>query len=187
MKRLFIAFKIHPDQGFLTTFRDLRNAMARQQIKWVDERIIHITLKFLGDTEEKTIPAISGILDKRAMQTHALEIRLKGLGIFGSRYDPRVVWTGIEPWDALASLMKSLREDLIPVGFEPDRQNLVPHLTLGRIRELRDKESFNETLEKYKSVSSVPVLLQEMILYESILHREGPEYIKIRTFQLKDG
>jgi 2'-5' RNA ligase len=184
MKRLFIAFKIHPDEGFLKSYRDLRKAMGRQQIKWVDERIIHVTLKFLGDTEEKKIAPISRILEERARRTPAMEVRLKGLGIFGSRYDPRVVWTGIEPWNDLSALMKALREDMIPMGFEPDRQNLVPHLTLGRIREIRDRVSFDQALEGNKSVMSDPVLLDEMILFESILHREGPEYNNLKSLPL---
>ena len=81
--------------------------------------------------------------------------------------------------------MKNIHHDLLAIGYEADRQNLVPHLTLGRIKLLRDKIIFRSTLDKFRTISSEPVHLSEMVLYESILHREGPEYIVLDRFQFK--
>ena len=69
MKRLFAALKINPDAGFLTEYRNLQAAMKYQQIKWVEERNIHITLKFFGETQESEIPAISRPLAFSAANT----------------------------------------------------------------------------------------------------------------------
>jgi 2'-5' RNA ligase len=185
MKRLFAALKIHPDGDFLSAYRNLQTAMRLQQIKWVEEHNIHITLKFFGDTEEHKIPRISRIFFTRAEQTPVPVFRLKGLGIFGSRYDPRVVWTGIEPYQELVCLMTAIRDDLIPAGYEPDRQNLVPHLTLGRIKQVKDRKLFDESLKKYEGITSAPMNPGEIILYESILRREGPEYRVLKAFKFK--
>lgn len=176
MKRLFAALKITPDTEFLSGYQALQSAMKFQQIKWVEEYNIHITLKFFGETEEKLIPRISSILANRALQTPPVEFRLSNLGIFGSSYSPKVIWVGIDPYEALAGLMKNIQTDLRQAGFEPDRQNLVPHLTLGRVKLVKDRVSFGRALDEFREISSEPMVIDEIILYESILRKEGPEY-----------
>jgi 2'-5' RNA ligase len=182
MKRLFAAIKILPDSEFLDGFRRLRGMLRGDQIKWVEEHTIHITLKFFGETEEALIPRIGERLGERASQSKLPALQLKGIGIFGSRYDPRVIWTGIEPFEPLARLMKEIQRDMVPVGFDMDRQNIVPHLTLGRIRMIRDKVSFQRVIDQFQTLKSKPEIAEEIILFESILRREGPEYIVLRKF-----
>ena len=168
----------------MVKYRELKQALRHEQIKWVEENNIHVTLKFFGDTEERKIPVIGTVLEKRASSTPAFSLRLAGLGIFGSSYAPKVVWTGIEPYKEVADLMKSVHSDLDAAGFPADRQNLVPHLTLGRIKLLRDRIIFNRVLDQYRPITSTMLPISEVILYESILHREGPEYIALRRFPL---
>ncbi len=180
-KRLFIAIKVEPGREYMGEFRALKTALRGESIKWVEERNIHLTLKFLGETEESRIPAILSALEGVASATDSVQFSLKGIGVFGSSYNPRVVWAGIEPYDRLAQLMEEVHTALEPVGFPRDRQNLVPHLTLGRVKFLRDKRSFQDTLEEYRGMESEPMTARQMILFESILKKEGPEYIVLRT------
>jgi RNA 2',3'-cyclic 3'-phosphodiesterase len=182
MKRLFAALKIHPDAEFLAKYRELKQELRQEPIKWVEEHNIHITLKFFGETEERHIREICSVLQKRASATASIDLKLSGLGIFGSSYAPKVVWVGIEPYAELQGLMKNTHADLAVIGFEPDRQNLVPHLTLGRIKFLRDKIIFNRSIARYKTISSSALHITEMILFESILRREGPQYIALDKF-----
>ncbi|MDP1621794.1 MAG: RNA 2',3'-cyclic phosphodiesterase [Bacteroidales bacterium] len=182
MKRLFAALKIHPDAGFLAKYAELRSVLRQEQIKWVEDRNIHITLKFFGETEERKIPEIGAELKKRAAVTSSIDLRLTGLGIFGSSYSPKVIWVGIEPYIELSDLMKNIHADLKTAGFEPDRQNLVPHLTLGRIKFLKDKILFNRAIDQYRVISSSFLHVGEVILFESILRHEGPEYIVLQKF-----
>jgi 2'-5' RNA ligase len=182
MKRLFTAIKIHPDPDFLAKLRELKHVLRNEQIKWVEEHNIHITLKFFGETEEKQVAGICSVLEKRAIQTPVIELRLAGLGIFGSSYAPKVIWAGIEPYNELSGLMRLIHSDLRVLGYEPDRQNLVPHLTLGRIKFLKDKITFTRATGQNKNIASQTMTAGEMILYESILRREGPEYSALATF-----
>ncbi len=181
MKRLFIAIKIHPDKGFFEEYRKLKSELRQESIKWVEEYNIHITLKFLGDTSEDRIPEITEIMEEAGKVTSPFKFSLKGLGIFGSKYDPRVIWIGIEPYQFLSDQMKLIREKCQKIGFEPDRQNLVPHLTIGRIRFLRDKKNFQQVIDKYRNLSSQGMIADTMILFESILKKEGPVYIPLKT------
>ena len=185
MKRLFAALKIHPDADFLPKYRKLKDELRHEQIKWVEDHNIHVTLKFFGETEERKIKEISTVLKRRASATSFIDLRLSGLGIFGSSYAPKVIWVGIEPYAAISDLMKDTHNDLKVIGFEPDRQNLVPHLTLGRIKFLSDKIIFNRNIDHFKTISSSSIRIGEMVLFESILRREGPEYIALEKFPFK--
>jgi 2'-5' RNA ligase len=182
MKRLFAALKIDPDREFLAEYRELKDKLQHEQIKWVEEHNIHVTLKFFGETEERKINEICSVLDSRASATPSIDLQITGTGIFGSSYAPKVIWAGIEPYARISLLMKNLQTDLKNIGFEPDRQNPVPHLTLGRIKFLRDKIIFNRTIEQFKKISSSPAQIGEIVLFESILRREGPEYISLAKF-----
>jgi RNA 2',3'-cyclic 3'-phosphodiesterase len=182
MKRLFAAIKIYPDPEFMKHFHQLKQQLSFEKIKWVEDHNIHITLKFFGETEEKKIPEIRDVLYKIADKNRSFRFRLSSIGIFGSRYDPRVIWTGIEPYDSLVLLMQAFRDELGAIGYQPDRQNLVPHLTLGRVKEIRDKQNFQDVIGRYREMVSKEMIAGEFLLYESILKREGPVYLALFTF-----
>jgi RNA 2',3'-cyclic 3'-phosphodiesterase len=184
MKRLFAAIKILPDKYFLDHLNQLKTQLSHEKIKWVEDYNIHITLKFFGDTEIKKIPEIEHVLQQIASCHSLFAFRLVNLGIFGSKYDPKVIWAGIEPYDHIVNLMKDIHTGLKTIGYEPDRQNLVPHLTIGRIKGLKDKQFFQRTIEKFREISSSEMSATEFLLYESILKREGPVYIPLNTFPL---
>jgi RNA 2',3'-cyclic 3'-phosphodiesterase len=182
MKRLFVAIKINPDKEFLNQVHSLETSLQHERIKWVEDHNIHITLKFFGETEEKQIPGIISVLKNVSAVSKSFSYSLKNLGIFGSSYEPRVIWIGLEPYQELVDLMKKIQSEMIPLGFEPDRQNLVPHLTLGRIKYLKDKPLFQRTIDRYKSVASSEMKAESFILFESILKKEGPVYVALDTF-----
>lgn len=182
MKRLFIAIKIQPDKGFLDQFFQLRIHLEHERIKWVEDHNIHVTLKFLGDTESKKIPLVESSIQEVVAGHSPFTVKLYKLGLFGSRYDPRVIWIGIEPYDYLVKLMKDIHAALEPIGYERDRQNIVPHLTLGRIKEVRDKKLFQLIIEKFRNTSSSGMIVRDCLLYESILKREGPVYMVQNAF-----
>jgi 2'-5' RNA ligase len=55
MKRVFIAVKIDPDDLFTKIISSLKSGLKDENIKWTESGNIHITLSFLGDTDEKRI------------------------------------------------------------------------------------------------------------------------------------
>ena len=185
MKRLFVAIKLDPGKEFLKQLCELRSQFFDERIKWVEEHNIHVTLKFFGETKEERIPGIYKALEEVVAETDAFSFSLQKLGIFGSSYDPRVVWVGIEPFADLSSVMKIIRDKMNVIGFEPDRQNLVPHLTLGRIKFLKDKKLFQQIIDQNKEISSQKIRVDRIILFESILKKEGPVYLALKTFQLR--
>ena len=184
MKRLFAAIKIHPSPEFIRVLNQLTTDLRHERIKWVEPENIHLTLKFFGETDEKQIPAIREALLAATSDCPVFNLNINRTGIFGSRYDPKVVWFGIDPEPNLNRLAQGVFTGLQKAGWEPDRQNFVPHLTIGRIRELRDKTLFQQVIEKYRDARVQEESVEQVILYESILRREGPLYINLASFEL---
>lgn len=171
--------------AFLNQFHELQNQLKQERIKWVEEHNIHITMKFFGETEEGKIPEIIQALEEVAADINVFSFSLRKLGVFGSSYDPRVIWVGIEPYVGFTSIMKIIRDKLSVIGYESDRQNLVPHLTLGRMKFLKDKKLFQQIIDQNKEISSQEIKVEWFILFESILKKEGPVYLALKTFQLR--
>lgn len=184
MKRLFAAIKIQPSPEFLNLLFHLKRELHYEKIKWVSPENIHITLKFYGETPEDDIPLIEKVLQEAAVAHAPFTFRLKGLGVFGSSYRPRVIWAGIEDGKPLAELGKAVLNGSDRAGWKRDRQNFVPHLTIGRIKQLEDKRHFQEVIRKDRDVFLQEVSAEEIILYESILRSQGPEYVTLGSFSL---
>jgi 2'-5' RNA ligase len=179
MKRLFAAIKIHPSPRYISLFNEITLSLRHERIKWVEPSNMHLTLKFFGETDEAKIPAICQALESAVALSKPFTLKISNTGIFGSRYDPKVLWFGIENQNELEELARNIFTELAKYGWEQDRQNFVPHLTIGRIKELKDKPLFQKNISKYTSVEIQDENVTEIILYQSILRREGPLYINV--------
>jgi 2'-5' RNA ligase len=185
MKRLFVAVKIHPSPELLQVYYGLRKDLALEKIKWVEENNLHFTLKFIGNTYPSQVVKIIEALETVASDASSFEMIIRDVGIFGSRYNPRVIWLGIENNPQLVALANGVLDGLDAAGFLRDRQNFVPHLTIGRIKYIRNKKHLRNTIEKYHGKPLQKVIIKEFYLYESILMREGPVYKVIKKFILR--
>ena len=185
MKRIFVAAKLHPSDKFLQVYNDLKTACRLDKIKWVEPFNIHITLKFFGETEEDKIEDINSVLSDISLCHSPFTLKLSDIGIFGSSYKPRVIWFGINKNQKLQNLATDIIDGVEKIGFLKDRQNFVPHLTGGRIKFLDNKKSFQEVIGRYKSVEIQEENIDRLLLIESILRPNGPEYKILNTFVLK--
>ncbi|GAB4333880.1 MAG: RNA 2',3'-cyclic phosphodiesterase [Bacteroidales bacterium] len=176
MLRLFLAIKFDPEPVMLDFIRRFRNSVGEKGISWVAPINWHITVKFLGDTPKERIPEITAALAEPCTCTAPIGFAVNRLGVFGSRFRPRVVWLGTESAGKLEELLGRVRQNLVPLGWEMDNQNLVPHITLARIRYLYDTKLFQDTLDRYTHVPGQQCTASDLILYESILTKKGPVY-----------
>lgn len=177
--------KVEPDEHLLKMFSSLKSGLSRDSIKWTSSDNIHITIAFLGDTGEEVIQVIREMLRSKCGNTGTFEIVLKGAGVFKSLTDPRIIWTGIEPSAKLAELNRIIVSGLKNAGVILEERPFRPHLTLGRIKILKDNNSLSALLDKYKDVVLQSVFVDEIILYESILLQTGPVYKAIEKFKIK--
>jgi len=184
MKRLFAAIKIHPLARYISLFNEISSSLRHERIKWVEPENMHLTLKFFGETDETKIPAIRQSIETAVAQSKSFTLKIANTGIFGSRYDPKVIWFGIDKQEELDNLAKNIFSELGKIGWQQDRQNFVPHLTIGRIKGLKDKPLFQQIISKYNTVEIQEENVNKIILYESILRRERPLYKEVFSAQL---
>jgi 2'-5' RNA ligase len=181
MKRLFVAIHIQPDPGLITLTDTLKNGLRYDKINWVNTAQLHLTLKFIGETNE-SIDKIASAMDASVKGIKAFSLEFDKVGIFGSTYDPRVIWIGSEQPDVQMNMLgESVLNEMDGIGFMRDRQNFVPHLTIGRIKEISDKSNFQKMIKSQARQVFQKTEVSKIILYESILRREGPLYKELYT------
>lgn len=184
MKRIFIAVRIVPEEALSAMIASFRNGMPDDRIKWTDTGNIHITLAFPGNTEDSIIPAISRMLSEKCSAYEEFEIEIKGAGVFKSIADPRILWAGIERQEKLSALAHIVADGLNDLGIQLEDRPYNPHLTIGRIKHITDRESFTKLIAKYRDQKLQTIRVKEIILYESILKQTGPEYKPLGVFKL---
>ena len=187
MKRLFLAIPIKTaDNGFVPLIDGLKSQLAHEKrINWVRPQNIHLTLKFIGDTPNEDIPKIIETVEEMLKNHKSFTMDFNRTGIFGSRYAPRVLWLGM---NETPQELYDLEEDTLTVfdklGYLRDRQNFVPHITLGRIKELCEKQYFQKIVSGIEQKSYIKQEVNEIILFQSILRPEGATYKELKKFQL---
>jgi 2'-5' RNA ligase len=60
-----------------------------------------------------------------------------------------------------------------------------PHLTIGRIKHLNDKETLKSLIEQFQNSEMQIIPVNEVILYESILLQSGPVYKPLTKINLE--
>jgi len=176
VKRLFIAVKVEADGTLLRVISNLKALLGGENIKWVDPGNMHLTLAFLGDTEEKRIKALTLVLKDAVTDLHKFDFTIKGSGVFRNYRDPRVIWAGIEQSVDLESLYEKIKSGFDETGFITEERHFRPHLTLGRIKSIKDIDNLKAVIEKYSDLEIQKVNVEKVILYESILLPTGPLY-----------
>jgi 2'-5' RNA ligase len=184
MKRIFIAVKTDAGADLLKMIASLKDLLGKESIKWVDPANIHLTLAFLGDTEEKRIRILSSLLKDKCSGFGEFDFTLAGTGVFKNFRDPRVIWAGIRSSERLSDLNSEISAGLKETGFNIEERSFKPHLTLGRIRSLKDPDNLKSTLERYRETEFQTIQVREVFLFESILMQKGPTYIQLGRFVL---
>lgn len=128
MPRLFTGLEIPTDVGFSLSLKRGGLAGAR----WIEPDDYHITLRFIGDIDERQADEVADSLD---LLGHSLRfpIRLTHLGTFGGDR-PRALYAGVEPSEALNRLQSAHERVLQRAGLAPEGRKFVPHVTLARLR-----------------------------------------------------
>ncbi len=184
MKRIFAAIKIDAEGKLTEIYKGLKTKLIHEKINWMELQNLHTTLKFFGETPEDKIDDICAMLSKCAQAHQSFELLLQNTGIFGSSYQPRVIWFGMQNTLPLEMLAKDVLQGAETLGWERDRQNFRPHLTVARIKFLNDKRYFQQVIDSYKNVSLQKIAVSSFALIESRLRPQGPEYQVLERFDL---
>ncbi len=158
------------------------------KIKWVSAKNMHITLKFLGEINQEQKEKIINILKQSLIKIESFNIKLSGLGIFPNWNRPRVLWAGLtEGIEESNILFENVEETLFELDFEPERNKYHPHITLARIKFLKDKEKHKKFVEIIKNANFTYdkiIPITRIVLMKSTLTPSGAIYEPLEFINL---
>ena len=174
--RLFIA--IDPSIEVQEYIKIIQTKLDKDLAKLRLTSSFHLTLKFLGDVNEELSEKIIEKLG--SVKYEKFELKTSNKGVFPNKNYIRVVWLGLQENLILNKLQNNIENALKEFKFKKDFK-FHPHFTLARVSFVKDKQNFNESLQKIKTEEkSFPV--KKFILYESTLTKQGPIYKTLKTF-----
>jgi len=175
--RLFLAINLPPElkKKLFELGRPLR---SMGDVKPVEGENIHLTLKFLGESDpDKVIAALEKVKAK------PFDATLKGVGVFPKPDYVRVVWAGCDKGAQEIVTLHKLVENALP-QFEKDR-DFHPHATLARVRFLKEKKEMADFLGKNKETVFGSFKAESFELMNSELSSGGPRYSVVKSFKLQ--
>lgn len=184
MKRIFIAIKTEPGKIFLSLLADLKKTLVNEKITWVNPENMHLTLHFLGDTPDDKINDLSRSVAQKISGFGEFSFYLRGTGVFKSFNDPKVIWTGIKDPETIYDINSQIINGLTDAGISVNDRSFKPHVTLGRLRRIKDRDILIQAVEKYHDYLIQEVNVSEVILFESILKETGAVYKPLAEFRL---
>lgn len=186
MKRLFIAVPVVPEASLVSLTEQLKTIFRNEKINWVPLQNMHFTLQFLGETPGKQIPEMIRKTGEAAKNLTAAQGTLKGLGYFMQNRMPSVIYTTLDNMPEMTAMASAIRSAMKSEGFTPEFHEFKPHLTLGRIKFLKDCKLFTETMNNLRNNTIQKITASEIIVFESLLRPDGPVYRKLAVFPLRN-
>jgi 2'-5' RNA ligase len=174
MIRAFIALPLPDDvkDGLVQASLNLKRTI---DARWVRPDAMHLTLKFLGDIEEKHVAELSSGLDRILSGQPPFNMSLSGLGAFPSSRRARVIWAGIA---TDISRMKMLAADIdrltARLGVRAETRPFAAHITLARLK-------VPSMVNLDCNVPEINFISRAINLYKSDLSPQGARHTVLHT------
>jgi 2'-5' RNA ligase len=172
--RLFIAIDFEEGKEL---FLDLQRKIDKNSARLSLTKTFHLTLKFLGEVDEKRIDDIKNRLS--SISFSPFTVKLDSMGVFPNENYIRVIWVGFENGEKIRELQKLVENSLL--GMFP-REDFKAHITLARVKDVMNKEQLRKNIENIK-VEKKEFLVKEFKLMKSTLLPEGPVYEELEKFR----
>ena len=181
MPRLFVALTL-PDE-IKRSLEPL--ATGLDDVRWLLPEQQHLTLRFLGELDDGVMADVGEAL--ALVPGIPFELRLKGIGHFPPRGEPRVLWVGVEKNTELRRLKRRIDRTLKAIGVPPDGRKFAPHVTIARLRHLPSAAGLGTYLMRHSLYRSEPFAVSDFQLWSSWLHPNGAEYRIEASYELLPG
>jgi 2'-5' RNA ligase len=179
--RTFVAIEL--SDAVRTAIRRLIGELSqsRAKVKWVDPGAAHLTVKFLGNVEERQIHEVCGATSECVRQLPVFRLECSGVGAFPQLSRPRIIWIGIQdPEGVLAEMHSRLEGALAGLGFPAEPRQFRPHVTLGRLQAGgRGHEDLISLIQQRGDARAGSLDVAELVVFSSELTPTGPKYIPL--------
>lgn len=153
-------------------------------IKFVKDENLHFTVKFLGEIGKSKVEKVDKV-EGRLEDYDPFQFELKGAGVFPSKGYIRVIWIGVgEGYEKFRGMLEDIDGVLSEEGFEEENKDIVPHMTIGRVKSGRNKGRIVSRVEELEGKVIGRMRLNEVTLFKSDLTPQGPVYKRLKNYRL---
>ena len=155
-------------------------------LNFADPAQAHVTVKFLGDTDEGRVDDVVTELTAAVEESGVdpFDVEFGGLGVFPSLDYISVVWLGTRSGGAeLSAVHEAVEERAVEMGFEAEDHEFTPHVTLARMEHAGSKELVRDVVRE-RDPDAGTLRVEEVRLTESVLTDDGPDYSTIASASL---
>lgn len=170
--RVFLALEISPTvkeylQGIIKIM-----ASRITGVRWVKSEGQHITLKFFGELDEAMVENIRTRLLSIDDKFEPFEATIKGIDAFPNKRRARVIVVTLEKGvDIAKAIFNDIEVALLPLGFEGEKRDYTPHITLGR------KKEQSPILERdIPDLNGMGFIVDRLVMFRSTLTPQGAIY-----------
>jgi 2'-5' RNA ligase len=170
-------------------------ARAGTEVKWVEPENLHVTMLFLGEVDERELPAVCRVVADCTQQHQPFPMSVETAGCFPTPRRPRVLWVGVgEGTQPLCALHDALEPPLMDLGcYRREERKYTPHITLGRVKSDSHRSSGRPTdklaaaLAKQAGWKGGEITVRELLVMGSELTPKGPVYTVLSRAKLGTG
>ena len=186
--RLFLAINLTPQVRREVAAATAALRQAAPQASWVDEPLLHLTLKFLGEQSDDRLDEIQAAAARVAGRHRELVMTLGGIGAFPNFRRARVVWMGIQQEPRLELLHHDVEVACETLGFDVEGRPYRPHLTLARVKHPLPEERLRTLARAAKPIDfQTDFIVHSIDLMRSDLTSSGPAYTTLVSAALRRG
>lgn len=178
MARLFAA--LDPPEPVKDALGDLQTGLP--EARWHDIDDLHLTLRFIGETDPGTESELVDALD--LLDHPAVTVIPRGYGHFERKGKPAVLFVAVETTPDLAGLQRQVDRLVRGCGVAPEPRRFTPHVTLARFPKSIEAGRVGRWLETAPAPEIPPFTVDAVTLYRSRLRPEGPRYEPLHRFPL---
>lgn len=177
-----LELKDEPTKAVIRRIQDVISKSGAD-LKLVEPKNFHFTLKFLGEIPESKVERVKELLSK--VRHEPFEVSLKGVGVFPNLRRMNVIWVGVsEGQESIKELFLKVNDALSPI-FPKERGDFVPHLTIARVRSGRNKERLAKAVQALAEADVGRARFDEFQFKKSILTPKGPIYEDLKVYRLE--
>ncbi len=189
MRRIFTAIDISDEAQMKVAhyIENIRDEFPNLRVGWERAEKLHLTLKFLGDVDEKQLSNLIEAVEKTAEEFSNFNLQISETGAFPSPRNARILWLGgRDEQENLRRLNEILETECERKGFEKEKRNFKPHLTIARLREPpKSKELVGKHLRN--DFASIEFAVSEIVIYKSRPQKSGSIYSIVSKHRLKEN
>jgi len=177
-QRCFIALDLPKEM--ISELKKVQSELNKQNLfigKFTEEANMHLTLKFLGSIPNEQVIKIKERL--KGVKLDSFEASVDEVGVFSEEF-VRIIWTALKG-NEVFELQRLIDNAL--VDFFPKEERFMSHITIARVKNIKDKQPLFDALKKIKF--EIKDQIKSFSFVRSVLIPSGPIYETIEKYSLE--